>query len=82
MGNAFVTRGYRLPPALYERLRSAAAARDVAEDVIVQEALELVLSAGHDDRCDWVAASEEALERVWDNAEDARYDNWRELATR
>ena len=60
-------------------MRAVAAARHVAEDEIVQEALELVLSPAQDDRRDWAAASEEALERVWDNPEDARYDSWREL---
>ena len=79
MSNGFITRSYRLTPTQYERLRAVAAARHVAEDEIVQEALELVLSPVQDDRRDWAAASEEALERVWDNPEDARYDNWREL---
>lgn len=79
MSNGFITRSYRLTPTQYERLRAVAAARHVAEDQIIQEALDLLLDGTSDDRPDWSFASAKALERVWDNPEDARYDNWREL---
>ncbi|MBA4179902.1 MAG: hypothetical protein C0506_04865 [Anaerolinea sp.] len=79
MNDAFITRRYQLTPAQYERLRALAAARHVAEDEIVQEALELLLTGTLDDRRDWSFASADALERVWDNPDDARYDDWREL---
>ena len=31
------------------------------------------------DQSGWSLLSEAALQRVWDNDEDARYDNWKEL---
>lgn len=31
------------------------------------------------ERRGWSFLSEAALQRVWDNEEDAAYDNWREL---
>lgn len=40
--------------------------------------LESVL-AGEPEDADWSAMSLDAFQRDWDNAEDAVYDNWREL---
>lgn len=39
--------------------------------------LESVLGESHDE--DWLAMSLATFQRDWDNAEDAIYDNWKEL---
>ena len=41
--------------------------------------LESVLTGEPGEKADWVAMSLSAFQRDWDNAEDAIYDNWREL---
>ena len=40
--------------------------------------LESVLGEPHDET-DWLAMSLDTFQRDWDNAEDAIYDNWKEL---
>ena len=41
--------------------------------------LESVLTSEPDDEANWTAMSLDSFQRDWDNAEDAIYDNWREL---
>ena len=41
--------------------------------------LESVLASEPDDETNWSAMSLDTFQRDWDNAEDAIYDNWREL---
>jgi len=41
--------------------------------------LESILTGEPDDEADWSAMSLDSFQRDWDNAEDAIYDNWREL---
>jgi hypothetical protein len=41
--------------------------------------LESVLAGEPDDETNWLAMSLDTFQRDWDNAEDAIYDNWREL---
>jgi hypothetical protein len=40
--------------------------------------LESVLASTPDEETEWAAMSLSTLQRDWDNAEDAVYDNWRE----
>ncbi len=41
--------------------------------------LESILTGEPDDETNWSAMSLDTFQRDWDNAEDAIYDNWREL---
>jgi hypothetical protein len=41
--------------------------------------LESILAGEPDNEADWSAMSLDSFQRDWDNAEDAIYDNWREL---
>ena len=43
--------------------------------------LESVLTGEPGEEADWAAMSLNTFQRDWDNAEDAIYDNWRELYT-
>jgi hypothetical protein len=67
-----------------ERLGHLAQAHRIREDQIVEKALDILFSLTDllDERTDrqgWSFLSEAALQRVWNNEEDAVYDNWREL---
>ena len=66
------------------RLSRLAQIRQIHEDQIVEKALDILFSLTDllDERAEgrgWSFLSEAALHRVWDNDEDAVYDNWREL---
>ncbi len=41
--------------------------------------LESVLTGESEEKADWATMSLSTFQRDWDNAEDAIYDNWREL---
>ena len=41
--------------------------------------LESILAGEPDDETHWLAMSLDTFQRDWDNADDAIYDNWREL---
>ena len=67
-----------------ERLGRLSQAHQIHEDQIVEKALDILFSLTDllDERTErqgWLFLSEAALQRVWDNEEDAIYDNWREL---
>ncbi len=67
-----------------ERLSRLAQARAISEDDIVEKALDIFFSLTElldeqSGRQSWSFLSESSLQRVWDNKEDAIYDNWREL---
>jgi len=56
----------------------------LSEDQLIEKALDILFSLAdlldsQTERQGWSFLSEDSLQRVWDNAEDARYDNWREL---
>lgn len=66
------------------RLGRLAQAHQTSEDQIMEKALTILfqLSDLVDDgpeRREWSLLSESALRRVWDNDEDAAYDNWKDL---
>lgn len=67
-----------------ERLSRLARTQGINEDRIVERALDILFSLtelfdGRAERRGWSFLSEASLRRVWDNEEDAAYDNWREL---
>jgi len=67
-----------------DRLSRLARAKALSEDQIVEKALDILFSLTdlldqQVERGGWSFLSESALQRVWDNEEDARYDHWREL---
>ncbi len=66
------------------RLAAIAQQRHVSEGRLVEQALAVLfqliaLEETSDTTKDWASLSEASLRRVWDNDEDAIYDNWREL---
>jgi hypothetical protein len=66
------------------RLGEVAQARSASEDEVIERALDLYFqltdffSEGSERRA-WQRLSETSLSRVWENDQDAAYDNWREL---
>ena len=67
-----------------ERLNRLAQTHQIHEDRIVEKALDILFSLTdllneRTERQGWSFLSETALQRVWDNEEDAVYDNWGEL---
>ncbi|MDQ2806985.1 MAG: hypothetical protein M3Z04_08765 [Chloroflexota bacterium] len=66
------------------RLAAIAQQRHVSEGYLVEQALTalfqlIALEEPSETTQDWASLSEASLRRVWDNDEDAIYDNWREL---
>ena len=81
---ARVERSIQLSADRVERLNRLAQAHQVSEDRFVEKALDILFSLTEllDVEAEprgWSWLSESSLRRVWDNEEDARYDNWREL---
>jgi hypothetical protein len=67
-----------------EHLRRLAQRHQVSEDQVVASALDILFGLtdvfdGPAERQGWSFLSKHSLTRVWDNEEDAAYDNWREL---
>jgi hypothetical protein len=74
----------RLSSDRARRLGNLAQAKALSEDQIIEKALDILFSLtdlqdDQSERRGWSFLSENALQRVWDNEEDAAYDNWREL---
>ena len=74
----------QLSPDRVERLSRLAELHQVSEDHVIEKALDILFSLteivdSRTERGGWSSLSEDALRRVWDNDEDARYDNWHEL---
>ena len=79
-----VEKHIRLSVERADRLGRLAQAHQIHEDQIIEKALDILFSLTDlfDERTErqgWSFLSEAALQRVWDNEEDAVYDNWREL---
>ena len=79
-----VKKEIRLSAERAERLSHLAEVHQTDEDQIVEKALDVLfaLTDLFDERAErqgWSFLSEASLQRVWDNEEDAIYDNWREL---
>ncbi len=67
-----------LPAALAAALADYAATIGRSADFVVAAALAALVSS-EDDGTDFSSASQAALTRIWDNDQDAIYDNWKEL---
>jgi hypothetical protein len=79
---AIVEKTVHLVPHVAEQLKLVARSEHLTEDEIVQKALEIFFSlssAGLVDRQAWTRSSEDAFNRVWDNEQDAVYDNWKDI---
>jgi hypothetical protein len=67
-----------------DRLSRLAKIKALSEDQIIEKALDILFSLTdlldqQVEREGWSLLSEGALQRVWNNEEDACYDQWREL---
>ena len=81
---AIVEKRILLSPARAYQLSRLAQTKAVSEDKIVEKALDILFSVTdlldeQTERQGWSFVSENSLRRVWDNEQDAAYDNWREL---
>lgn len=79
-----VEKHIRLSTERADRLIRLARTHGLSEDQIVEKALDILFSLTDlfDERTErkgWSFLSEGSLQRIWDNEEDAAYDNWREL---
>ena len=79
-----VEKRFSLSPKHAERLSHLARVHQVSEDHIVEKALDILfaladLLGDSTERQGWSFLSEPSLQRIWDNEQDAVYDNWREL---
>jgi hypothetical protein len=79
-----VEKHIRLSTERADRLSRLARTQGLSEDQIVEKALDILFSLTDlfDERTErkgWSFLSEDSLRRIWDNEEDAPYDNWREL---
>jgi hypothetical protein len=82
---AVVEKQIRLSAGRADRLSHLAERHQIGEDQIIERALDILFSLtelldDESERRGWSFLSEAALQqRVWDNSEDAAYDNWRTL---
>ena len=81
---AVVEKQIRLSAGRADRLSHLAERHQIGEDQIIERALDILFSLtdlldDQSERRGWSFLSEAALQRVWDNPEDAAYDDWRTL---
>jgi len=82
MGEAVVEKRITLAPERAARLSHLAQRQGVSEDTVVEKALDILFSLAdlfdeEAERRAWQRLSEASLWRLWDNEQDAVYDNWR-----
>jgi hypothetical protein len=82
--SAVIEKRISLSPERAYQLSRLARAKAVSEDKIVEKALDILFSVtdlldAQTERRGWSLVSENSLRRVWDNDQDAAYDNWQEL---
>ena len=68
-----------VPPQVAEIFSGVKQLTTVERLILAKLLLESVLTGEPDDEADWPAMGLDSFQRDWDNAEDAIYDNWREL---
>lgn len=79
-----VEKQFWLSPERAALLKHIAQTRRISEQEVIEKALD-VLSKLMDDVSEkaeqdgWSSLSEDALSHVWENNEDAIYDNWRDM---
>lgn len=81
---AVVEKHIQIPAEQAKRLSYLAQQRKISEDQLVTKALDILFSLtdlldSDLEQKGWSFLSEASLQRVWDNEQDAVYDNWREL---
>lgn len=81
---SIVEKHIRLSADRADRLSRLAQIHQTHEDQIIERALDILFTLTDlfdegAERRGWSFLSEAALQHVWDNEEDAAYDNWREL---
>ena len=74
----------RLSAECADRLSRLAQAQAISEEQIIEKALDILfklteLLDENAERRGWSFLSQASLQRIWDNEEDAVYDNWKEL---
>jgi hypothetical protein len=79
-----IDRTVRLSPERAQRLAALAAQKGVPEEALILDAVDLLLRLGpsetdEQEREAWIELGADAMYRVWDNEDDAVYDNWREI---
>jgi predicted transcriptional regulator len=84
MSENVVEKQVRLSTHHADRLSRLAKAKALSEDQIIEKALDILFNLTdlldrQTEQEGWSFLSENALQRVWDNEEDARYDQWKEL---
>ena len=67
-----------------DRLSHLAEMHRIREDAVIERALDILFTLidlfdEKTERAGWSYLSEAALQRVWDNEQDAAYDDWRAL---
>jgi hypothetical protein len=67
------------PPQVVQVLDRVKRLTTIERLTLAQLLLESVLIGKSNGEADWSAMSLDTFQRDWDNAEDAIYDNWREL---
>jgi hypothetical protein len=81
--NLTVEKRVHLTQEKADRLGKLAAEKGITEGALLEKALDILFAVTEgswpDDRSFWSTLSSDSLDRVWDNPEDARYDNWKEL---
>ena len=68
-----------VPPRVAEIFDGARRLTTVERLALAKLLLESVMADELDDETNWSAMSLDTFQRDWDNAEDAIYDNWKEL---
>jgi len=68
-----------VPPQVAQAFNGARRLTVVERLALAKLLLESVLTGEPDEETDWSAMSLDSFQRDWDNADDAIYDNWREL---
>jgi hypothetical protein len=81
---ATIEKCIRLSEDQANRLLQLARDTRLTEDQVIAKALDILFTLtdlldARAERPAWSFLSEDAFRRVWDNDEDAAYDNWREL---
>jgi len=68
-----------VPPQVAEVFDGARRLTTVERLALAKLLLESILASEPDDETNWSAMSLDTFQKDWDNAEDAIYDNWKEL---
>ena len=68
-----------VPPSVAEMFNKVKRLTSTERLTLAKLLLESVLTGEPEGEADWTAMSLSTFQRDWDNAEDAVYDNWREL---